>query len=179
MGLFDDDDFELDDLLDSVKKYPSCVADLNEGEVQAIFNRCLCSTGEDVLSSDLFPPLLGNPKESYRVFDFSKDAILKNKATIAYLFGQLAIVHTLRDKSALFTEEDFYKNYLGAAWTKDKVDVLALLYLGKCQEIDLIHPFDARKNHTTHFMNAIKPTLSPKDPAFPAWWEAHKGEWEQ
>ena len=26
---------------------------------------------------------------------------------------------------------------------------------------------------------SVKPTLSPKDPAFPAWWEAHKGEWEQ
>ena len=25
---------------------------------------------------------------------------------------------------------------------------------------------------------AVKPTLSPKDPAFPAWWEAHKAEWE-
>ena len=28
-------------------------------------------------------------------------------------------------------------------------------------------------------INTITPTLSPKDPAFPAWWEAHKGEWEQ
>ena len=28
-------------------------------------------------------------------------------------------------------------------------------------------------------MNNITPTLSPKDPAFPAWWEAHKGEWEE
>ena len=25
----------------------------------------------------------------------------------------------------------------------------------------------------------IKPTLSPKDPNFPAWWEAHKSEWEE
>ena len=28
-------------------------------------------------------------------------------------------------------------------------------------------------------ISTLKPTLSPKDPAFPAWWEAHKGEWEQ
>ena len=40
MGLFDDDDLELDELLDAVKKYPSCVAELNEANVQAIFNRC-------------------------------------------------------------------------------------------------------------------------------------------
>ena len=25
----------------------------------------------------------------------------------------------------------------------------------------------------------MNPTLSPKDPAFQAWWEAHKGEWEE
>lgn len=24
-----------------------------------------------------------------------------------------------------------------------------------------------------------KPTLSPKDPNFPAWWEKHKSEWEE
>ncbi|WP_298736348.1 hypothetical protein [uncultured Subdoligranulum sp.] len=23
----------------------------------------------------------------------------------------------------------------------------------------------------------LKPTFSPKDPNFPAWWEAHKAEW--
>lgn len=23
------------------------------------------------------------------------------------------------------------------------------------------------------------PTLSPKDPNFPAWWEEHKSEWEE
>ena len=27
-------------------------------------------------------------------------------------------------------------------------------------------------------MGNITPTLSPKDPAFPAWWEQHKAEWE-
>ena len=43
MGLFDDEDDELDDLLENVKKYPSCVVDLNEGEVQSIFNRCLAT----------------------------------------------------------------------------------------------------------------------------------------
>lgn len=32
--------------------------------------------------------------------------------------------------------------------------------------------------NTTRFMSAVKPTLSPKDPNFPAWWEQHKSEWE-
>lgn len=66
MGLFDDDDLELDDLLESVKKYPSCVVDLNEGEVQAIFNRCLAtSTSVEKTSSILF----------YREFGYEKDDI--------------------------------------------------------------------------------------------------------
>lgn len=25
---------------------------------------------------------------------------------------------------------------------------------------------------------SITPTLSPKDPNFPEWWEQHKAEWE-
>ena len=28
------------------------------------------------------------------------------------------------------------------------------------------------------FLKQVRPTLSPKDPNFPAWWEAHKAEWE-
>ena len=28
------------------------------------------------------------------------------------------------------------------------------------------------------FLKQVRPTLSPKDPNFPAWWEAHKSEWE-
>ena len=41
MGLFDDDDLELDELLDAVKKYPPCVAELTEANVQAIFDLSL------------------------------------------------------------------------------------------------------------------------------------------
>lgn len=33
-------------------------------------------------------------------------------------------------------------------------------------------------NDTTIISSDITPTLSPKDPAFPAWWETHKSEWE-
>lgn len=50
-----------------------------------------------------------------------------------------------------------------------------LLYLGSAQ--DLIAVFEA-KDMTTNFMKSIKPTLSPKDPNFSAWWEQHRSEWE-
>ena len=33
-------------------------------------------------------------------------------------------------------------------------------------------------NDTTIISSDITPTLSPKDPAFPAWWETHKSEGE-
>ncbi len=74
--------------------------------------------------------------------------------------------------------DDFSKSYLGETWVSDKAYLLELLYLGNCSGVDLIHPFNARKNDTTRLAQPIKPTLSPKDPAFPAWWEAHKAEWE-
>jgi len=41
MGLFDDDD-ELNDLIEESNKFEP--VDLNEREVQALFNRCLAST---------------------------------------------------------------------------------------------------------------------------------------
>lgn len=56
---------------------------------------------------------------------------------------------------------------------------MKLLYLGNCSKVNLIFPFNAKKNNTTRFVKALSPTLSPKDPNFPAWWEAHKAEWEQ
>ena len=38
--------------------------------------------------------------------------------------------------------------------------------------------FDSKTNSTELNMGNITPTLSPKDAAFPAWWEQHKAEWE-
>lgn len=150
--------------------------DLNEGNVEAIFNKCLSTKDSpSVLSCDLFPPFLGNSQPEYSSFDFDKKTILANKATIQYLFGQLNSVHTQKD---VLTIEDFFENYLHNNWSTRKALLLELLYLGNCDEIALIHPFNARKGITTRFMSVIKPTLSPKDPNFPAWWEQHKAEWE-
>ena len=41
----------------------------------------------------------------------------------------------------------------------------------------VIETFNMKKD-TARFLKQVRPTLSPKDPAFPAWWEAHKSEWE-
>ena len=83
MGLFDDDDLELDALLDAVKKYPSCVAELNEGNVQAIFNRCLAATSsKERVPVVLFPVIFGYQPEDEIVFYFDKDKLLGNKKNI-------------------------------------------------------------------------------------------------
>ena len=55
--------------------------------------------------------------------------------------------------------------------------MLRLIYLGSAQSEKILNHFDAEYNGAS-FYALIRPTLSPKDPAFPAWWEAHKGEWE-
>lgn len=151
--------------------------DLNEGNVQAIFNRCLPVPGCPEVCCELFPPVLGYSSKDYRsAYGFDEKAISANKKNIQYLFGQLLSVHIKKD---ILTMDDFSKNYLGETWVSDKAYLLELLYLGNCSGVDLIHPFNARKNDTTRLILPITPTLSPKDPAFPAWWEAHKGEWEQ
>jgi hypothetical protein len=41
-----------------------------------------------------------------------------------------------------------------------------------------IHPFVKQSNTATISRLLVKPTLSPKDPNFEAWWAEHKSEWE-
>ena len=69
-------------------------------------------------------------------------------------------------------------NYHEVKWTTDADTLLKLYELGMVN-IN-IKPFSLQEDKKTLVTNisTIKPTLSPKDPAFPAWWEAHKSEWE-
>ena len=69
------------------------------------------------------------------------------------------------------------KTYQGVIWAKDRASLMQLLYLGSSDELTLFAPLAAKWNGTTLEM-PITPTLSPKDPAFLAWWEQHKAEWE-
>ena len=100
--------------------------DLSEANVQAIFNRCLTYNDDaPYLISDVFSPLLGYEVGNARLFD--KEAILKNKQTIRYLFGQLAGVH--EGKKSL-TKSDFLMSYRNTRWTENEKALLDLLYLG-------------------------------------------------
>ena len=144
--------------------------ELNEGNVQAIFNRCVSKDySSEKLFSDIFVP-----RSELRTVFFYKNNILQNKQSIQYLFGQLAGVH---EGKQILSIDEFFKKYTGEQWTFDKSFLMNFLYLGRCNEINCILPFN-KKNDSSIIEQAIKPTLSPKDPNFPAWWEAHKAEWE-
>ncbi|MGM9639844.1 MAG: hypothetical protein ACI3V3_00585 [Faecousia sp.] len=153
--------------------------ELNEGEVQAIFNRCLAKPDtKNHSEATLFFPRLGYSEENCVTVYFDKDDLLKNKKNLQYLYGQLSTVHTGKAKTELLTITDFVTSYSGNKWTGNRLILMKLLYLGASVDVSLVAPFSKEYGDTTRINPIITPTLSPKDPAFPAWWEAHKAEWE-
>lgn len=154
--------------------------DLNEGNVQAIFNRCIAEEGtpeEQCFNSVLFSRLRGYSPDAERIVVFNREKVLANKKNIQYLYGQLKNVHAGNDNLQI---NEAFLNYSGTNWTANKGVLLEFLYLGAINDgHSLLSAFDAERNNSAILnTDTIKPTLSPKDPNFPAWWEAHKGEWE-
>ena len=153
--------------------------ELNEGNVQAIFNRCIAKEGtpeDQCFNSILFSRLRGYSPDAERIVVFDREKMLTNKKNIQYLYGQLKNVHAGNDTLQI---NEAFLTYSGTHWTTNKGVLLEFLYLGGTNdEHPLICIFDSKTNSTELNMNNITPTLSPKDPAFPAWWEAHKAEWE-
>ena len=159
------------------KKY-AC-ADLNEATVKKIFDRCLAKPDtKEITCAILFPSAMG-----YCDFDkkdiivkFDANTVQRNKQIIQYLFGQLYEVHA-KQKSRLKLS-DFFINYFGTQWTQEEAILLELLYLGCLPELGLIDVFNNVKGNTTQVSSKIRPTYTPTDLNFPAWWEEHKSEWE-
>ena len=152
--------------------------ELTEGNVQAIFNRCLATKDStETISVSPFPVITGYSAKGNKIVDFDEGKILANKRSLEYLFGQLQIVH----KGSFHCKHkinDFFTDYCGEPWAGDQKYILEFLYLSVTPGISLIMPFSQRDDNTTSTKSDITPTLSPKDPNFPAWWEAHKSEWE-
>ena len=153
--------------------------ELTEANVQAIFNRCLEKKNTmSIARAQLFLINMGYGGNEDVPIHFDKDLLLKNKRNIEYLYGQLYSVHAGTHSTADQSIESFSKTYLGNNWTREQAHILKLLYLGATSEWPINIPFSKERNDTTRISRHITPTLSPKDPAFPAWWEAHRGEWE-
>ena len=71
----------------------SYALDLNEANVQAIFNRCLkTAETKEIEYATLFRKEFGYEKTEAPVH-FDQETIKANKQTIQYLFGQVQIVH--------------------------------------------------------------------------------------
>ena len=174
VGILDDDDLmEIAQLVEEANKFKP--QELNEANVQAIFNRCLATEGEGNLTyaQVLMPELSGKQSDLIR---FSKERIKANSKNISYLYGQLKGVHL---QARLILLEFGIINCRDEKWTAS-ADILLMLY-----ELGMVNlnmtPFSLQedKSLATDISMNKYPTLSPKDPAFPAWWEAHKGEWEE
>ena len=149
--------------------------DLNEGNVQAIFNRCLAKKGEDFYNVQVVGSELSkNPSD---IVQLSGEKMEKNDQNIRYLLGQLKTIH-LPDVKAITLQEGFFR-YDNHVWTKDFNSLFQLyaLALGCVYFRGFGQTKDGNITSLIDY-NRCTPTLSPKDPAFPAWWEAHKGEWE-
>ena len=149
--------------------------DLNEGNVQAIFNRCLATKdtpNSDVQLSVLFQKIMGYDEDS-KPLAFNKTTLKKNKNNILFLLGQLNSVHN--GSREITAKESIYK-YNEEKWTTDTVTIMELYHLARA--IDGIAPFIKSSNRAMT-EPIVKSTLSPKDPNFPAWWEKHKSEWEE
>ena len=153
--------------------------ELNEANVQAIFQRCLEKKDtKSIARAQLFLSNMGYGGNEDVPIHFDKDLLRKNKRNIEYLYGQLYSVHAGTHATADQSIERFSKTYLGNNWTREQAYILKLLYLGATSEWPINIPFSKERNDTTRISRHITATLSPKDPAFPAWWEQHKAEWE-
>jgi len=149
---------------------------LDEGNVEAIFNRCLATNSTtEYIKSVLYQKEFGYEQDSNPIL-FDKGKLLANLKHIRYLYGQLKTAH--EHSNTISTDEDnvdrVVLNYLNNTWTTNKGIILQFFHLGVGS--GTIYPFSLFKN--SGFQTSIQPVLSPKDPNFVSWWEAHKSEWE-
>lgn len=150
--------------------------ELNEGNVQAIFNRCLATDSTtEYIKSVLYQKEFGYEQDSNPIL-FDKGKLLANLKHIRYLYGQLKTAH--EHSNTISTDEDnvdrVVLNYLNNTWTTNKGIILQFFHLGVGS--GTIYPFSLFKNSGFH--TSIQPVLSPKDPDFAIWWEEHKAQWE-
>ena len=114
MGILDDDDLmEIAQLVEEANKFKP--QELNEGNVQAIFNRCLAKDGEDFYNVQVLGLELS--KKPLDIVQLSEQNMRKNDKNICFLLGQLKTLH-IPDVKAISLQEGFFR-YDNHVWTKD------------------------------------------------------------
>lgn len=129
---------------------------MNEGNVQAIFNRC-------------------DKENEGGSTTWDKEALKKNREYIRYLLGQLALAHKGVTEQEL--NEAFFARYDGKAWTGSINRVIDLLNMGGKSGFCSFFKKDG-KQFVELKLDKLKATLSPKDGEFAAWYEKNGAEFE-
>ncbi|MCD7734813.1 MAG: hypothetical protein LUH48_06775 [Clostridiales bacterium] len=150
--------------------------DLNERNVQEIFERCLADTNTaETMGTYLFSRDFGYSEKEEDWVYFDKNKIKEEKQSILYLYGQLYAWHHLpQDQDYVLTPSSVSKKYTGELWSRNSGILAEFLYLGRA--INTITPF-IKESGSVMFLH-FHDTLSPNDPKFPEWWKEHKSEWE-
>lgn len=146
--------------------------ELSEDSVQAIFNRCLAKENTPKDSIIQAKIVSGEPALGDLELSFDKNTIQANRRNIEYLYGQL---NCIRRRASELTVIDPDFPYFGEFRPLGTETGMKFILLGTAAGI--IETFHMKKDGA-QFLRQVCPTLSPKDPNFPAWWEAHKAEWE-
>ncbi|MCD7881235.1 MAG: hypothetical protein LUG47_06185 [Clostridiales bacterium] len=149
--------------------------DLNDRNVQKIFERCLADTNTaEKEGTFLFPQALGYSKEDEKFVFFDKVKLDKDEKSILFLYGQIASSHQNDLITPPITSKSSSQKYTGEVWTRNNGIIMEFLLLGRA--IGIVSPFN-KKTQDAAFVSP-HPTLSPNDPKFPEWWAKHKIAWE-
>ena len=145
--------------------------DLNYLAVTSLFKKCLAT--ED--SKNYIPARWQRKEEGYPEVSplilFDAEAFNANKHKIEYILGQLLDVHKGK---YIVTPNSLFKKYTGDLWTTDGVTLMKLIHLALA---NATWDFCVPPNDESAFLHDVEPTLSPKDPNFPEWWEQNKSKW--
>ena len=139
VGILDDDDLlEIAQLVEEANKFKP--QELNEANVQAIFERCLITEQTtDTIGTSIMDVELGDEEEIVIALD--KDALRKNEKSIRYLYGQLKSIHISPNETIRQSLDDFRKTYMNTIWAQGRSAVLELLYLGSNSVLGFVAPF--------------------------------------
>ena len=147
--------------------------DLSKGVVNIVFKNCITDSPDKTSPVAFFRlKRYGYPEDSAPVF-FNRETLEEHKQMIYYVLGQLENVHTM--KQPILHPHEFFSKYNGEKWTEDSVAVMKLIHLALAT--GAISQFSNTEDITGIITSRVPPTLSPKDPNFPEWWEQNKSKW--
>ena len=140
--------------------------------VTSLFKKCLATEdSKNYIPAQWQQRKQGYPEDSPLIL-FDAEAFNANKPKIEYILGQLLDIH--KGKNVIVTPHSLFKKYTGDLWTTDGETLMRLIHLALANAtLDYCVP----PNDESTFLHYVEPTLSPKDPNFPEWWEQNKSKW--